>query len=390
MEPLRALLSTRSSRAYVAIDRATRDFQSFPVMNDYAFQGHKLSVYASTLKKVRLDNRFYELPLGWALSAKTREIIEGQSGRYWECQPDDHFEQAQIGLAPSDCVQLLIYHELSKTVGNENSPQQRAVGRQIAISNYLMKEEQFARKKDATDNESPIVACYRDRTRRTINLEQAGNMRALIKVWRDRYRNRDDLFGYVMGTAAYESSDFRTRRQSLLYTSSDQILRTWKDRFADIAAETQAAEIERLYVGQPQALAEKVYGGLNGNGKSNGDGWKYRGRGLAFVTYKEEYQKFGKALRMPELVDDPDLIFIPKVNASIFIVDYFQDSSVAELGNLVASGDLVAARLKVRQAAMRRPLSADEIAEQQKYAADVWSAAQTFVSCIKESRAQAN
>src|SRR5262245_28312897 len=176
MEPLRAMLSTRTSRAYVAIDKATRVFQPFSVIDRYSFQDQNLSVHAPTLKKARLDNRFYELPLGWALSSKTHEIIEGQSGRYWECQPNDRFEQAQRGLSPGDCVQLLIYHELNKTIGPEKTQQQVNVGRRIAISNYLIKHEQNVRGMDASDNESAVIACYRDHTGRNINLEQAGNM----------------------------------------------------------------------------------------------------------------------------------------------------------------------------------------------------------------------
>jgi predicted chitinase len=387
MEPLRALLSTRSSRAYVAVDRAALDFQPFAVVKDYSFKDEKLSVFAPTLKKAWLDNRFYELPLGWALSEKTRVIIEGQSGRYWECQPDNQFVQAQLGLASSDCVQLLIYHELTKTLAADGATQQTAIGRQVAISSYLIKQEQRARNKDVMDNESAVVACYRDRSNRTVNLEQAGNMRALMIAWRDRQPNQRDLLGYVMGSAAYETMDFRTRSQSLLYTSADQILRRWGQ--AELK-DVPAADVERLYVGHPQALAEKLYGGRNGNGRDNGDGWKYRGRGLAFVTFKEGYEKFGKAVQMRDLVDEPNLIFIPEINAKIFVMAYFPDSGVGELAKLVKANDSVGARLKVRQAAMGRQLHDNEKASETEHAARVWEYAQLFNACLEEASKKAN
>src|SRR5262249_48746395 len=137
-------------------------------------------------------------------------LIENQSGRYWECTPDENFVQAQQALAPADCVQLLLYYELTQSVD--------AAAEQVAVSSFLIEKDRETPKSPDVEG---IIACYRDRLseasdqQQTFNLEQTGNMRALIGVWRGRPsvgNTQDALLAYVMATAAYESSDFQTRR----------------------------------------------------------------------------------------------------------------------------------------------------------------------------------
>src|SRR5262249_30710130 len=148
---------------------------------------------------------------------------------------------------------------------------------------------------------------------------------------------------------------------------------SWKRLFEDIPEETRVAEVERLFVRQPQALAEKIYGGRNGNGRGNGDGWLYRGRGFAFGTFKDRYPEVASLLNKtdPDLVVDPDLIFIPDINARSFIEEYFPAGELPELQRLVTAADWKAARIKIRQIAIRRPLSADEQATEEKNSDDV-------------------
>jgi putative chitinase len=86
--------------------------------------------------------------------------------------------------------------------------------------------------------------------------------------------------------------------------SAERMMKVWPKRFPTLASTAGLA-------GNPQALANKVYGGRMGNDPDNGDGWKYRGRGLIQITGKDGYQNTGSAAGLG-LVATPDLATDPK------------------------------------------------------------------------------
>jgi hypothetical protein len=51
------------------------------------------------------------------------------------------------------------------------------------------------------------------------------------------------------------------------------------------------------------------------------------------VTWKDSYLKHQK--EAPGLVNDPELIFIPDINARIFLADYFPESKRPEMQQLL-------------------------------------------------------
>jgi putative chitinase len=74
-------------------------------------------------------------------------------------------------------------------------------------------------------------------------------------------------------------------------------------------------DIAAQYAGQPQKIANKVYGGRCGNrDESSGDGWLYHGRGCIQLTFHDNYWHCGQALGV-DLVKQPQLVATPKYAA---------------------------------------------------------------------------
>jgi hypothetical protein len=93
--------------------------------------------------EARFGSPFYTIPLGWRLSNVSRDIIDAQSGRFWECNPDLIYRQQDQDLSNADCIQLIIYHQLNDTL-------QEALGL-IALGDDL---RQIERQKQSSHNSS--------------------------------------------------------------------------------------------------------------------------------------------------------------------------------------------------------------------------------------------
>jgi putative chitinase len=111
---------------------------------------------------------------------------------------------------------------------------------------------------------------------------------------------------YFIAQIGTESGGFTVVSESLNYSVAG---------LAIFGARLTAAQREQLgrKPGEPAlsqqrqaAIANLVYGGRYGN-NLNGDGWKYRGRGLKQVTFHDNYEVCGKALNLP-LLTNPDLL----------------------------------------------------------------------------------
>ena len=107
-----------------------------------------------------------------------------------------------------------------------------------------------------------------------------------------------------IGQCAHESNNFKTLEESLHY-SAGALMRVWPSRFPDVA-------IAEKYANNPQAIANKVYGGRADLGNiEDGDGWKFHGRGVIQLTGRANYTVCGQALNRP-FVDTPELLLDPE------------------------------------------------------------------------------
>ena len=98
---------------------------------------------------------------------------------------------------------------------------------------------------------------------------------------------------------ATETGGYKSLVENLRYSAAG-LTATWPARFPDLPSTDG-------FVNNPQALANKVYGGRLGNGPaSSGDGWKYRGRGLIQLTGKDNYKARAQETGLP-LITDPDM-----------------------------------------------------------------------------------
>lgn len=66
----------------------------------------------------------------------------------------------------------------------------------------------------------------------------------------------------------------------------------------------------------PEKLANAVYGGKYGNNAN--EGYKYRGRGFNGITFKNNYEKYGKIIGV-DLVSDPSKANDPNIASKILI-----------------------------------------------------------------------
>lgn len=107
---------------------------------------------------------------------------------------------------------------------------------------------------------------------------------------------------HFMGQACHESNWLRTLEENLNY-SANGLISIWGSRFPDMA-------IAQQYARNPQKIANKVYGGRFGN-TEDGDGWKYHGRGIFQLTFKDNYKRCGDALGI-DLTASPELLLTEK------------------------------------------------------------------------------
>lgn len=107
----------------------------------------------------------------------------------------------------------------------------------------------------------------------------------------------DDFLGQVL----HESAGLTRLTEGLNY-SAERLTVIWPGRFPTV-------NDARPYARNPEALANRVYGGRMGN-MEPGDGWRFRGRGPIQLTGRDNYAFVGDLIGqdltvLPELMEQP-------------------------------------------------------------------------------------
>lgn len=115
--------------------------------------------------------------------------------------------------------------------------------------------------------------------------------------------NTPDRQAAFLAQTAHECGMFQRLVENLNY-SAVGLRKTWPARFNEADA--------LAYARKPERIANRAYGGRNGNGnEASGDGWKFIGRGAIQITGRSNYAACGAALGLdliahPELLEQPD------------------------------------------------------------------------------------
>lgn len=117
--------------------------------------------------------------------------------------------------------------------------------------------------------------------------DQVTGIEAILNEWDKTGHSDPRWLAYILATTHHETgSRFAPVKENLNY-SAKRLTQVWPTRFPTIAAATPFAN-------NPEALANKVYGGRMGN-TAPGDGFRYLGRGFCQITGKDNYAKYGLA-----------------------------------------------------------------------------------------------
>jgi putative chitinase len=112
--------------------------------------------------------------------------------------------------------------------------------------------------------------------------------------------SRNRVLGFL--STCLEESQFRTLSENLNY-SAERAHQVFPREFPTVAS-------AEPYAHNPQAFANKVYGGRLGNIGPNA-GWLYRGQGLDQITGQDNFRLLSRLTGL-DLINHPDLVTSPE------------------------------------------------------------------------------
>jgi len=92
------------------------------------------------------------------------------------------------------------------------------------------------------------------------------------------------------------------------------IMTTFRGRFTPQEA-AEYGYVPGVQKADQRMIANIAYGGRYGNGdRHTDDGWRYRGRGAAHLTFKDNYRRCGDAIGI-DLVNSPEMLEQPEAGS---------------------------------------------------------------------------
>ncbi|HUI11946.1 MAG TPA: hypothetical protein VL048_00595 [Xanthobacteraceae bacterium] len=320
VEPIRALLNGREARAYIALDRAKTELATASPAQGAASTATTASPPQPTadqnadlpkFAESKLRNYFYPLPLGWAMSSKTREIVAFESGRFWDCEMKPDFTQSEKYGNNADCIQLEVYNLLN----NSGLTTLRDLATRQQVSEQVDKINRPAAR-PFLDHQT-LMACYESDWwekhhagwSKYLSRFQADPLDALLSEW-DRRGGPASIdihtLAYILGSISEDSADFERTNDDLVVKSITQLPPAWKSRI-DAINDANAKKTPPIapidlssLMNNRTALAEAIWG-YNGNEFGNNtrggsynpalqESWKYRERGLYQLIGYDQYK----------------------------------------------------------------------------------------------------
>jgi putative chitinase len=169
-------------------------------------------------------------------------------------------------------------------------------------------------------------AVARQITKKPLAEAQTDGFARILDAWEASHADRDRRWlAYILATAFHETGRSMTAVEENLRYSAKRLIEVWPSRFD--------AKSARALAGQPQWIANRVYGGRMGNGgEASGDGWRFRGRGLVQITGRDNYRKFG-------VEDQPDVALQPQPSVEILLAGMLEGLFTGKrLGDYFAPG----------------------------------------------------
>ena len=160
---------------------------------------------------------------------------------------------------------------------------------------------------------------------------------ALVEIMPKYKINTPSRIAGFLAQCAHESNDFKSLEESLNY--SEKALKSVFSRYFGSKPKRNARE----YARNPEMIANYVYQdeyrssrGKMGN-VQDGDGWRFRGRGLKQLTGRNNYAAFGKSIGMTA-EDACDYVATEKgaVESACWFWDTNKLNSIADKNDIVA------------------------------------------------------